>query len=162
MFSKVLFNTLYAYHWHTTRQLINQAHKLSEADLHDNPSYAHGSIYDILFHLLQTDAAWREGLETGRQQAGVENNAYPDLASLEKGFTEEARRWQTLLDGYTAEQIEGNIDLVTRRGDAVTFPLWHVLQHVVFHGMQHHAELAELLTNKGHSPGNIDLLFFRG
>ncbi|WP_420627919.1 DinB family protein [Candidatus Leptofilum sp.] len=162
MFNKTQFNTLFAYHWHITQQLLDKAKNLSEADLHDNPGYAHGSIFDLFFHLLQTDIAWRKGLESGKQQSGVEKGQYPDLAAIEDGFAAEAVAWQAVLDGYTAVQIEGNIDLINWRGDKMTFPLWHILQHVVFHGMQHHAELAQLLTNKGQSPGNIDLLFFRG
>ena len=40
-------------------------------------------------------------------------------------------------------------------------PLWRVLQHLILHGMQHHAELAQLLTAKGQSPGNLDFIFFQ-
>lgn len=161
MFSKTQFNTLFAYHWHTTQQLLNKAKNLGEANLYNNPGYAHGSIFDLFFHLLQTDISWRKGLESGKQQAGVEKEAYPDLAALQAGFEEEAAAWQALLNGYSAATIEGNINLINWRGDQMTFPLWHVLQHVVFHGMQHHAEIAQLLTNKGQSPGNIDFLFYQ-
>jgi uncharacterized damage-inducible protein DinB len=37
---------------------------------------------------------------------------------------------------------------------------WRVLQHLVLHGMQHHAELAQLLTAVDRSPGDLDFIFF--
>jgi uncharacterized damage-inducible protein DinB len=42
-----------------------------------------------------------------------------------------------------------------------TFPRWRVLQHLALHGMQHATEIAQLLTVKGQSPGDIDFIFYR-
>lgn len=56
----------------------------------------------------------------------------------------------------------GEIELTSRRGELYTFKLWRVLQHLIMHGMQHHSELAQLLTNEGKSPGDIDFIFYRG
>ena len=50
-----------------TGRLIACAARLSEADYLLNPGYGHGSIHDLLFHLLRTDQAWRLGLEMGKQ-----------------------------------------------------------------------------------------------
>jgi len=36
------------------------------------------------------------------------------------------------------------------------------LQHLILHGMQHHTEIAQLLTLKGQSPGDIDFIFYEG
>ena len=38
--------------------------------------------------------------------------------------------------------------------------LAHILHHVVIHGMQHRSEAAAILTDYGHSPGNIDFIIF--
>jgi uncharacterized damage-inducible protein DinB len=160
MFIKSQFQTLFAYHWHTNRRLMECAAKLSEADYIANPGYGHGSIHDLLFHLLRTDQGWRLGLETGRQVSPLRQEDFPNLESLQIGFESEQLAWQALLDTLGEEEIEGDINLTTWRGDVMTFPRWRILQHLVLHGMQHHSELAQLLTAKGQSPGNIDFIFF--
>ena len=86
--------------------------------------------------------------------------SYPTLESLRAGFEQEQSAWRALLEEYSAAEIEGEISLTNWRGEILTMPLWRVLQHLILHGMQHHAELAQLLSAKGQSPGNIDFIFF--
>jgi uncharacterized damage-inducible protein DinB len=38
--------------------------------------------------------------------------------------------------------------------------LWHCLYHLVNHGTQHRSEAAAMLTDFGHSPGDIDMILF--
>ena len=162
MFLESQFQTLFAYHWHTTNKLLDDAEKLSDAAYHENPGYGHGSIHDLFFHVMRTDKSWLAALETGKQVAGVKLQEFPDLASVRAGLAETQNAWQNYLHGLTAEQIQNEIDLLNWRGDKFSMPLWRILQHLVFHGMQHHTEIAALLTAKEQSPGDIDFLFYRG
>ena len=161
MFAKTQFQTLFAYHFHTNRRLLAGAEKLSQADLHADPGYGRGSIHDVLLHLLRAEQSWRVGLETGQQQPGLPAEDFPDLTALQAGFEAEQAAWEALLEKLSDEEIEGMIEMTTRRGTLVPFLRWRVLQHVLFHGMQHHTELAQLLTEKGQSPGDIDFIFYR-
>ena len=161
MSSTAQFQTLFAYHWHTNARLLECAAKLPESDYKAHPGFGHGSIHDLLFHLLRTDYSWRLGLETGQQPAPLNPEDFPDLTTLQAGFEREQTAWQTLLNGLDVEEIEAGIELVRRSGASAIIPRWRILQHVVLHGMQHHTEVAQLLTAKGQSPGDIDFIFFR-
>ena len=162
MADKAHFVTLFDYHWHTTRHLLECAVKLDTADYTAESGYGHGSIHTIFIHLLLTDRGWRVALETGKQPAPLSFDEYPDLAALQRGYADEQADWQTLFAGWNNDDIAGDVTLTRWGGGSTTFALWRVLQHLSLHGMQHHSELAYLLTSKGHSPGNIDFLFFQG
>jgi uncharacterized damage-inducible protein DinB len=162
MFSKNQFQTLFAYHWHTTQQLLDCAAKLDPAEYSAHPGYGRGSIHTLLFHVLRTDDSWRRGLESGEQQAPLPPEEFPDLAALQQGFAAEQAAWQRYLDGLSAEEIEGEIELTNYRGETDFVPFWRTLQHLILHGMQHHTEVAQLLTDKGQSPGDIDFIFYAG
>lgn len=159
MFSKTLFQSLFAYHFDLTRRLMDAAAGLSEADYRQPRGYGHGSLHDLFFHLLRTAAAWRLGLQNGKQTAPFQPQDYPSLTALRGGLEREQADWQALLASLTPEQIEGSHRLSDWRGEEHTFMVWKILQHLILHGMQHHAELAQALTEKGRSPGNIDYIF---
>jgi uncharacterized damage-inducible protein DinB len=158
--NKARFQILFAYHWHTTHQLMECAARLNEAEYKQNPGYGHGSIHDLLFHLLRTDTSWRLGLETGRQLSPLKAEDFPTLQALQAGFAQEQQIWEAFLNGLSEGEIEEPMDLKNWRGETLYIPRWRILQHLILHGMQHHSELAQLLTAKDQSPGNIDFIFF--
>ena len=153
---------LFAYNWHTTRRLIDCAGKLSDDAYHANPGYGHGSIHDLLFHLLRANQSWRIAFETGRQQAGIKPDDYATLEAISAAVGAEQAGWDDYLATLSDDQIAADITLINWRGDPWTLPLWRVLHHLILHGMQHHTELAQLLTAAGQSPGDIDFLFYPG
>jgi len=101
------------------------------------------------------------GLETGFQPEPFAPEAYPDLAAIRAGMADEAAAWASLTDGLSGAEIEAELILTARLGRAWPIPRWRVLQHQILQGMQHHAELARLLTEAGQSPGDLDFIFFR-
>ena len=160
MLTQSQFQTLYEYHFHTCAQLIDGAEKLAEADYRANPGYGHGSIHDLLFHLLNVDRSWRTSLETGAQPARLPADDYPDLSSLRAGFDKEHAAWKALLARLSEDEFQGQMEVTSPRYGTATMQRWHILQQVILHGMQHHAEIAQLLTSRGQSPGNIDFIFY--
>jgi uncharacterized damage-inducible protein DinB len=152
--------TLFDYHWHTTRRMLAAAAALPADELTAHPGYGLGSIHEILFHVLRTDRNWRIAVETGRQANPITLEQFPDLATLEQGYAEEEAAWTALLAGLTEEHMVESLELTNWRGEALAIPRWRIFQHLALHGMQHHSELAHLLTHRGQSPGDIDFILY--
>ena len=158
---KSQIKSLYDYHWHTNQIMIDSATGLDESQLTEHPGYGHGSILDLLVHILRAENSWRLALETGQQTTSINKDDLPDLESIREGFSGEQQAWKILLAELEDTQIAGDIELTSWHGDVYNFSYWQILQHVVMHGMQHHSELAQLLTQKGRSPGDIDFIFYQ-
>lgn len=159
-FPKFQFDTLFAYHWQTNHRLLEIAGQLDRTDYFNEPGHGHGSIHDLFFHLLRADQSWRAAIITGQQQAGSKPVDYPDLESVQAGFQLEQTAWQACLSQLSEEAIETDLELTNQRGEVFRIALWRIIQHLILHGMQHHTEIAQLLTNLGRSPGDIDFIFF--
>ncbi len=160
--TKTQFQTLFGYQFHTRNRLIERAAQLPEEDTLANPGYGHGSIHALLFHLLRAESGWRVAIETGIQPPPEKIETYPTFALLLPALHQEQQAWLDLLENLTAEKIESDLSLTTQRGRTFVIPCWRVLQHLILHGMQHHTEIAQLLTLKGQSPGDIDFIFYDG
>jgi uncharacterized damage-inducible protein DinB len=156
------YETLFAYHWHVTGRLLAAAEQLPRADYHAHPGYGRGSVHDLFVHVLRALQGWRVALETGQQTVPSSPEDYPTLDAVGEAFSREQEAWDTLLHSFDEPTVTADVSLTTLRGHTHTMPLWRVLQHLILHGMQHHTELAQLLTAKGQSPGDIDFIFFRG
>jgi uncharacterized damage-inducible protein DinB len=160
MSDKKRYQLLFNYHWHTTRQLMDYAAKLDAADFKDGGGYGHGSIHSLLLHLLSTDHGWRAGFEGRQQPPSLPADEYATLEALRAAFDTEQTAWDVVLANLTDEQVGADADFTSPQGQTIPIPRWQVLEHLLLHGMQHHAEMAHLLTDQGHSPGNLDFIFY--
>lgn len=144
------FQIMFAYHFATTDRLLAKAAELPEHDYNPPTEQRADSIHAIFLHLLTADYRWRKGFETLERGAKLDPAMFTTVEALRAGFTHEASAWQALLG--KPENLAG---------EAFGFARWHILQHLMLHGMQHHSEIAKLLTDKGYSPGDIDFIFFK-
>jgi uncharacterized damage-inducible protein DinB len=151
---------LFDYHWHTTHQLIEYAAKLNESDYFHKPEDGPGSIHEILSHILRADSGWRRSIKSGSQQGSLRKKEYPHLDALKSGFENEQKEWRNFLSSLSEEEITSHVTLTRSNGSENHFVRQELFQHIILHGMQHHAEIAQLLTAYGHSPGNTDFLYF--
>jgi uncharacterized damage-inducible protein DinB len=153
------YKTLFAYQNATMKRLLTCAAQLDETDYREHPGFGHGSLHDIFVHILAASWIWRTMLETG-QMARFSRRRFPDRASLQAQFELELAGWQAYLDQLDPAELEQTFSFTTPWGKEYNIPLWQLLQHLILHGMQHAAEIAHLLTLKGQSPGDIDLILY--
>jgi uncharacterized damage-inducible protein DinB len=152
--------TLFAHRFHTTWRLLEAAALLPREAYFEQHTSGHGSVHDLFVHLLLVDEVWRLALETGRQPLRRPAEEYPDLPAVRAGFEREQAAWEALLARYAPDEITRDVHFITRAGGHADVPLWRILHHIVLHGMQHHTELAHLLTDYGRSPGDLDFIYF--
>jgi len=152
---------LYAYNNWANERILDAAHHLTFEQLIDPISTSYASLRGTFVHILNWELAWRERCSYGASlSAPLVETDFPSLAVLRQ----EWRKEQDAMHAYVASLRDDDLVSVVsyrRTGGAVTTDtLWHILVHIVNHGTQHRGEAALALTEKGASPGDIDLLVF--
>lgn len=67
---------------------------------------------------------------------------------------------RALLDKLTDSDLPREVQYTNQRGESFSRPLWQSMTQVLYHGTQHRAEMAAMLTDFGQSPGNLDFLIY--
>jgi uncharacterized damage-inducible protein DinB len=89
---------------------------------------------------------------------------YPDVAALQALWSEISERVLSFVNSVTDEDM-ARVYSFDLPWDAPGSPsrsllLWQMLYQVLNHGTQHRSEAAAMLTDRGHSPGMIDFVFY--
>ena len=155
----------YAYTSWATRQVLETAAALTPEQLHAPGAAGHGSVRDTLIHLMRTHRGWLSWWDGSlppdeAYRLKMDPAAYPDIPSLLAAWSEIERQTAAFLAGLSDADAEKAFAWDFRNGRTSGMPLWGMMLHVMNHGTQHRSEVAAMLTGFGHSPGNLDLLFF--
>lgn len=87
----------------------------------------------------------------GRRGTDLDPAAFPDVPTLARAWRADEGR----MPAWLAALEDAEMGVPAADG----CPRWRCLAHVVNHGTQHRSDAAMVLTHRGHSPGDLDLIF---
>jgi len=151
---------LYDYNaWANTR-LLDTAAALTPAQLLAPGGASFDSVRDTLVHTMGVQWLYLERWNGRAPRALPEPATFADLAAIRTRWTEIERDTQAFVAGIDDTRLGAPLAYTNMQGEIWTYPLWEQMIHQVNHATQHRSEAAVLLTQLGHSPGWLDLLYF--
>jgi uncharacterized damage-inducible protein DinB len=150
---------LYDYNYWATNRILDAAAGVSHEVL-ASASLGYVRLRETLVHTLSAEWVWRSRWQGSSPSAALDTSEFPSLEALRAHWDEERHQMYTFLDTLNDDDLSRVFEYTTLGGQPYCNTLWHLMAHVVNHGTQHRSELALLLTELGHSPGDIDLISF--
>lgn len=157
--------TQYAYNSWATRRVLDTAAKLTPEQLDEPGTAGHGSVRETFIHLMEAHhgwLSWWDGSLSAEESYALtmDRAAFPDISSLKVAWSEIERQTEAFVRGLSGADPERVYSMSMPNGGVWEMALWGMMLHVANHGTQHRSEIAALLTGFGHSPGDLDLLYF--
>ncbi len=152
--------TLYQYNQWANAKILNGAARATQEQYLAPATFPHGGLCGTLVHIMFAEWIWRNRWEGTSPAYRLKPEEFPTLETLRARWKEEEKKLMGFVDRVTDEKLNSTISYTNTSGKPFTKTLWHMMAHVVNHGTQHRAEAAALLTELGHSPGDIDLIYF--
>ena len=115
-----------------------------------------------LVHELDVQWSWRRRLASANPSAFPPEDVellpedYPTVASIRERWIGDELEMRAWLGRLSAAALNGPCGAEQTQ----SHPLWWHLQHVYAHGIQQFSDAARLLSENGHSPGELDFLDF--
>ena len=151
---------LYQYNQWANAKIFNAAANVTQEQFVASGSFPHGGLRGTLVHALFAEWIWRTRWEGTSPTNRWNPEEFPTLESLRTRWLDEEKQLMGFVDAVTEERLNNTFDYRNTSGKPFTKILWQVMAHVVNHGTQHRSEAGAILTDLGHSPGDLDLISF--
>ena len=151
---------LYKYNQWANAKILNAAAKVSQEQYLAHASFPHGGLRGTLVHALFAEWIWRNRWEGMSPMHRLKPEDFPTFESLFARWLDEEKQLMDFAEGLTDENLNNRFSYTNTTGKPFTKILWQAMAHLVNHGTQHRTEAAAILTDFGHSPGDIDLIYF--
>ena len=153
--------TLFNYNYWANYKIIQTAEVIDEEQFYAPARASFGSLRGTLIHILSTEWIWRMRCQEGvsPKEMFTDNN-FPTLNAIRSGWQTEEQSMRAYLGRLQDIDLDRKMAYTTMKGRHYDTPLWEILVHVVNHGTQFRSEAAMLLTDFGHSPGDLDLILY--
>jgi uncharacterized damage-inducible protein DinB len=152
---------LFDYNYWRNHKIIAYARKIQPWQFVAPTTYPFVSLHGTMMHTAGVEWLWRQRLQIAESPTGLPSkNDYPSLDALVEYWAHEEREMRAWLSVLTDADLASTRTYTLLGGNTVTDSLMHCLAHMVNHGTQHCAEMAQMLTDYGVSPGNIDLIYW--
>jgi uncharacterized damage-inducible protein DinB len=137
-------------------RVVAAAGQLTDTEFCCDTPRATRSLRGTLAHQIECEWAWRIRLGSGAFPDGdVVAAEFASVGSLMRRWMVEEQCLRTLLTALDDAALEG-----PPPGPDNPLAMWRYLLYVVNHGTQQLTEAALLLTQLGHSPGDLGYLAF--
>ena len=151
---------LYKYNQWSSQKILEAASKVKQAQYLAPATFPHGGLRGTLVHALFAQWIWRMRWEGSSPTQRLQQEDFPTFESLQARWEEDENKLLVFLDGLTDERLISKFSYNSTDGKPHERILWQTMAHLINHSTQHKTEAAALLTDFGHSPGDIDLIVY--
>lgn len=140
-------------------RILTLAEKLTPEQFDAETRFPYHTVKETLVHMMSAEYAYRMRCMLQPHQM-LKKQDFADLAALRAYWQQE----QSLMRAYIAEVSEADLNAKVRykapSGDEFERERLQMIKQLFFHSAQHRSEVAQMLTEFGHSPGNLDYTIY--
>ncbi len=151
---------LYDYNYWAHGRVLDVAARLSPAELTAPRTLCMGSILDTFVHTMGAEWIWLSRLNGTSPTTLISAADFPSLDALRTRWRSEEQDMRAFLAGLTDDALQHTVNYSNTRGAPFARPMWQILSHLLNHSTVHRSEIAHVLTELGHSPGDLDMILY--
>lgn len=153
---------IYNYSDWANQKLMKVIEGLTPEDFTGSERGPSGSIRTKLVHMLSAEWGWLARCGGPDRGPKLEPQDFATLAAIEETWGRVQRGRRELLSTLKDDDVLRMITYYNDNGEARSLPLGEMMQHAANHNAHHRGQVSLMLRMLGHTPGNVDQLFYHG
>jgi len=155
-----LLHNLYDYNAWANARILDTAAQLSPGQLRAEANSNFGSVHGTLVHIMSAQWVWLARWQGNSPSAMLDPQTFDNLEVIHNRWEQIERETKEFVSACTQADLARIVEYVNFQGERWAYPLWQQMVHQVNHATQHRSEAAMIMSQWGHSPGWLDLLYF--
>jgi len=151
---------LYDYYYWANGKLIDVVAQLTPEQFTQTVGGSYGSVRNTLVHILSAEWGWLDRCGGAKRGPALVATDYPTLAVLVDRWRQVESYVREFLSTLTDEDLGRIVEFSFGSGQKHGIALGNLLHHAAIHGIHHRGQVALLLRELGHTPGNFDILMY--
>ena len=156
MDSLTIIRSLFDHNYWALDRILVAAASLRDEELTADAGMPHGSLWATLFHAVGAEWLWIERCEGRSPGSFLPEPGSHNRETMRQLWESQRAIVHSLLDTLDQTALSRVINYTTLRGGSRSNLLGHILLHVATHTAQHRTEAAQILTQFGRSPHDLD------
>jgi uncharacterized damage-inducible protein DinB len=152
--------TLFRYNQWANHRITGACRPLDSPAFTRNLGNSFGSVRDTLVHTLWAEGIWLERWLGRSPKKPAAFNDFPDIASIEKRWSEIESGQQAFLDRLSTDDLSRRISYQNLQDVRWEYSLGQMLQHLVNHSTYHRGQVITMLRQLGAKAVNTDYLTY--
>jgi uncharacterized damage-inducible protein DinB len=162
---KAYIEILIDYNYWANGLILKNVEKLSSEQFLEEVGLFKTNLQKILSHTMFAEWIWLDRMQgkimaREEMQAFFTSEKYPDVQKVYQDWFDLELRMRAFLGDLTEDQLTSKFKFRRSDGESVEYRYVDIFTQLAFHGMQHRSECAVILTEMGHSPGNLDYIVY--
>jgi len=151
-----IIRSLFDHNYWAFGRILVAAGDLRPEQLTADAGMPHGSLWATLFHAVGAEWLWIERCQGRSPGSFLREPGSHNRETMMQLWDSQRAIVHSLLDTLDLTALSRVVNYTTLRGGSGSNLLGHILLHVATHSAQHRTEAAQILTQFGRSPHDLD------
>lgn len=151
---------IYAYNAWANQRILDTCQELTPSQFLAGSGHStiNPSIRDTLVHIMGAQEIWLARFGGVSPTRTLDPQDFGTLALIRQYWDQVELHTRGFIDAVQDGVLAETMHYRNTASKPFAYPRWQTMVHQVNHATQHRAEVALLLTQAGHSPGDLDML----
>lgn len=156
----VVIKSLFLHSYWADARIFDCAARIKKDTLFSPIRMPHQSLFGTLFHAIGAEWLWIKRCQGISPSDFLSEKEITDLPALREKWQEQQQITIRFLDSLQDSDLDRTINYRSISREQRLNILWHILVHVPTRSLHHRAEAAQILTEFGQSPGDLDFYYY--